>query len=98
MTIDETRTKLRLQIEDLIEARDASTDDDEKKAADEAIKAIQRTIRKLNIGAADQLGPKIDALIKDLDAVLDKYPLDAVSALGRTIRKARTKLSEMTPG
>ena len=95
MTVDETRTSLRLQIEDLIAERDASSDDDEKNAANDAIKAIRRTIRKLDIDAADQLGANIDALIKDLDAVLDKYPLDAVSALGRTIKKVRTKLRRM---
>src|SRR6266498_84359 len=81
MTTDELRENMRGQIADLRAQREASTDDEEKKAANEAIEAIQNTIRQIDIDAANQLGGKIDALIKDLDAVLDKYPLDAVSAL-----------------
>ena len=94
MTTDELRENMRGQIADLRAQREASTDDEEKKAANEAIEAIQNTIRQIDIDAANQLGGKIDALIKDLDAVLDKYPLDAVSALGRTIKKVRTELSQ----
>jgi enolase len=93
MTTDELRENMRGQIADLRAQREASTDDEEKKAANEAIEAIESTIRQINIDAANQVGGNIDALIKDLDAVLDKYQLDAVSALGRTIKKVRTELS-----
>lgn len=95
MTLDETRKKLRLQIADLADARDASASDDEKSAANEAIDALQKAIRKINIAAADGLGAQVDALIEDLDAILAKNQLDAVSALSRTITKVRAELSQL---
>lgn len=89
MTPDQTREALRVQINTLAAARDASQDPAERAAANEAIADLQRAVRKINIAVADQLGAQVDALIADLEEVLNRHQLDAVSALGRTIKKVR---------
>lgn len=97
MTPDQTREALRVQINTLAAARNASQDPAEKAAANEAIAELQKAVRKISIGEADKLGGQVDDLIAELDKVLNRHPLDAVSALGRTIKKVREKVREMAP-
>jgi hypothetical protein len=52
-----------------------------------AISKLQREVNLVNITAADALPAKVDAIVKSLQEVLEANSLDAVSALGRSIKK-----------
>lgn len=74
---------LQRQIDDLIRQRRASQDESEKTAINEAIGRLNVAVSAINIAAADELGPKIDAVAADLEKIRTSHRLDALSALGR---------------
>jgi chromosome condensin MukBEF ATPase and DNA-binding subunit MukB len=86
---DKIREELEAEIAALLEARDESDNPDERAAATQAIDVLQDKVDRLDIGVADNLGDMVDEIIEKLDEVLDANSLDAVSALGRTIRRLR---------
>ena len=53
------------------------------------IKAAERLIDLIDIGAADQLGARIDAILAELQAIQTRNPLDALSSLGRAVQNLR---------
>lgn len=87
MEQDKVRDTLEGQIDDLVKARRASSDPSEKTALSTAISKLEREVDLLNLTAADALPAKIDAIVESLQEVLQANSLDAVSALGRSIRK-----------
>lgn len=87
MEQDKVRDTLEGQIDDLVKARRASSDVEEKQALSTAISTLEREVDLLNLTAADALGGKIDSIVKSLQEVLEANSLDAASALGRSIKK-----------
>ena len=89
MSHDEVRELLETQIEALVEARDETTDPTERGALSDAIDLLQNEVDVLDITAADQLGAKVDDIIGRIDRILEEHPLDAASALRRTLDRLR---------
>lgn len=87
MEQDKVRNMLEGQIDDLVKARRASGDPQEKEALSTAIAKLEREVDLLNLTAADALPAKVDSIVKSLQGVLQANSLDAVSALGRSIKK-----------
>jgi hypothetical protein len=89
MDQDEVRNELEAQITALVKARRATNNQAEEVQLTEAIEELERGVRRINIAAADQLGPKMDALLEELEEIRTHNNLDALSALGRTIHRLR---------
>ena len=60
-----------------------------KKAASQAIKKLEVALDRITVAEADAVGPEIDKLVKALEKIRTAQQLDAVSALGRTIKRLR---------
>lgn len=60
-----------------------------KAAAATAIARLQAARARIIVEDADKIGAEIDKLVKELEDIQTARPLDAVSALGRTIKKLR---------
>lgn len=89
MDQDKLRETLQAQIGELIASRAQTGDAAAKAAATKAIALLEQQVDDLDLAAADSLGAQVDALIANLTEVLDAAPLDAASALGRTIDRLR---------
>lgn len=60
-----------------------------KKAASQAIKKLEVALDRITVAEADAVGPEIDKLVKALEKIRTAQQLDAVSALGHTIKRLR---------
>lgn len=60
-----------------------------KKAASQAIKKLENALDRITVAEADAIGAEIDKLVKALEKIRTAEQLDAVSALGRTIKRLR---------
>ena len=58
-----------------------------KAAATKAIAELQAARARIIVLEADKIGPEIDKLVKELEDIQNEHGLDAVSALGRTIKR-----------
>jgi hypothetical protein len=84
------RLNLAKRIGELGQARDrAGATDEEKAAARAAIKKLQDVCDAVDIGATDDFVGTVNKLIADLEKIRTSRNLDAVSALGVTIKKVR---------
>jgi hypothetical protein len=91
---DKVRETLEGQIDDLVKARRASSNAQEKTALSAAISKLEREVDLVNLTAADALPAKVEAIVKSLQQVLQANSLDAVSALGRSIKKIKALTEE----
>jgi hypothetical protein len=82
--------QLQSRILDLSEARDAAPTPAQKQALLTQIRALQRLVDDIDLGQADALGARIDAIVAALEQIQGAEPLDAASALGRTIHGLRS--------
>jgi hypothetical protein len=89
------RIEIDKRIAELVEARDAATTEAEKAEILTQIKAAERLVDLINIGAADQLGPHIDAIVAELEEIQTRNPLDALSSLGRAVQNLRHLRTEV---
>jgi hypothetical protein len=83
------RIELNGKIAELAAARDAATSDAAKAEILTQIEAAERLIDLINIGAADQLGARIDEILAELHEIQTRHPLDALSSLGRAAESLR---------
>jgi hypothetical protein len=83
------RIEINKRIAELVAARDAATGEAAKADILTQIKAAERLIDLIDIGAADQLGARIDAILAELQAIQTRNPLDALSSLGRAVQNLR---------
>jgi len=83
------RIEINKRIAELAAARDAATGEAAKADILTQIKAAERLIDLIDIGAADQLGARIDAILAELQAIETRNPLDALSSLGRAVQNLR---------
>ena len=83
------RIEINKRIAELVTARDAATGEAAKADILTQIKAAERLIDLIDIGAADQLGARIDAILAELQAIETRNPLDALSSLGRAVQNLR---------
>jgi hypothetical protein len=91
---DKVRETLNAQIDDLVTARSQSQDPQEKAAASAAIARLENEVNQLNLTIAAGLPAKVNAIVAELQKVLDAHSLDAVSALGRSIKKIKALKEE----
>jgi hypothetical protein len=98
MSHDEIRDLLQTQIDALVQARNDTTDPTERGALSEAITLLQDEVDVVNVTAASALGAKVDDIVGRLDQIIDENPLDAASALKRSIRRLREFIEEQTDG
>ena len=89
MDDNQKRIELDSRIADLTAARDAATTDAKKAEILTQIQALQQAKNLIDLGQADQLGARIDAILAALDEVQTRHPLDAAAALGRAIGDLR---------
>jgi hypothetical protein len=83
------RIELNKKIAELTAARDAAAGDAAKAEILTQIEAAERLIDLINIGAADQLGARIDEIVAALREIETRHPLDALSSLGRAADSLR---------
>ncbi len=79
------RMELENRILDLTEAMDAAGTPAEKEALLVQIEALEATVRDIDLADADALGDKIDTILGELEKIQNERPLDAGSALKRSI-------------
>jgi hypothetical protein len=60
-----------------------------KAAASKAIRKLQAARDRITVKEGDAIGAEIDKLVEALEKIRTAQALDAVSALGRTIKKLR---------
>jgi len=88
---DDVREALQAQIAELLVARDETDDENEDAAIDKAIMLLEHEVDLLDIGVANHLGERVDAIINRIDKILNEKNLDAASALGRTVHRLRNR-------
>jgi hypothetical protein len=71
---------------------DAPPGSAKQKAKQEAIGRLEYRRAQLNVLAADQIGAEVDRLLAELEEIRNRHPLDAVSALTRTIDGLRDRV------
>jgi hypothetical protein len=89
------RIEINKRIAELAAARDAATTEAAKAEILAQIKATERLLDLIDIGAADQLGARIDAILTELEEIQTRHPLDALASLGRAaenLRQLRTQV------
>jgi hypothetical protein len=83
------RMELQSRILDLSDARDAAPTAAQKQALLTQIEALERLVDDIDLGQADALGARVDAIVASLEQIQGAQPLDAASALGRAIHGLR---------
>ena len=83
------RIELNRKIAELTAARDAATGDAAKAEILTQIEATERLVNLINVGAADELGARIDEIVAALREIETRHPLDALSSLGRAADSLR---------
>jgi len=89
MDHDRIRESLRAEIAALVAARNGMPAGDEREATNREIGRLQDAVDTLDVTVANELGAKVDAIIRKLDEVIEAKNLDAASALGRSARRLR---------
>ena len=83
------RNAITAQINALRTRRNETTAASEKAALGQAIADLQDSRNAIDEAANDAIGAEIGSLIEKLEAVRTSHNLDAVSALGRSVKRIR---------
>lgn len=98
MTEEDRRRELELEIAELSETWRNTADAAAKAAIKSEMDKLRAAVNAINLEAAEALVARVDGILAKLEEVRTQHSIDAVSALGNSIRRLRSFRDRLASG